>query len=140
MKTVFADAVYWIAIVKPRDQWRAAALAAKEQIGPARLVTTDEVLGEFLAALREGGPTLRSKAVEMVQAILSNANVRVVPQSRDSFMKGLVLYGARGDKHYSLQDCISMNVMKSESIAEVLTKDHHFEQEGFTILMPRERP
>ena len=140
MKTVFADAVYWIAIVKPRDQWRDAALAAKEQIKPARIVTTDEVLGEFLAALREGGPTLRSKAVEMVKAILSNANVRVGPRWRESFLKGLALYGARGDKHYSLQDCISMNVMKSESIAEVLTKDHHFEQEGFTILMPREHP
>ncbi len=138
MKTVFADAVYWIAIVKPKDPWRAAALAAKEQISPARIVTTDEVLGEFLAGLSKSGPALRSKAVEMVQAILSDANVRVVPQSRDSFMKGLSLYGARGDKHYSLQDCISMNVMKSESIAEVLTKDHHFEQEGFTVLMTRD--
>ena len=137
MRTVFADAVYWIAIVRPKDPWREAAQRARERLGPTRIVTTDEVLGEFLAALSKSGPTLRSKAVEMVQAILSNANVRVVPQSRDSFLKGMALYGARGDKEYSLQDCISMNVMKSESIGEVLTKDHHFEQEGFTILMTR---
>ena len=31
-----------------------------------------------------------------------------------------------------------MNVMESEAIKEVLTSDHHFEQEGFTVLMKRE--
>ena len=30
-----------------------------------------------------------------------------------------------------------MNVMEAESIAEILTNDHNFEQEGFTILMTR---
>ena len=138
MKTVFADAVYWIATAKPKDSWREAAKTSREQIGQVRIVTTDEVLSEFLAALSKCGPTLRHAAVEMVRAILSNANVRVVPQSRDSFQKGLVLYDARGDKQYSLQDCISMNVMKSQSITEVLTNDHHFEQEGFTVLMRRD--
>ena len=137
MKTVFADAVYWIAIVKPRDQWRDAAKAAKKRLGKTRIVTTEEVLGELLAALRKG-PHLRHLAVEMVRALLSNPNVRVVPQSRDSFQKGLVRYDARRDKHYSLQDCISMNVMESESITEVLTNDDHFEQEGFTRLMRRD--
>ena len=28
-----------------------------------------------------------------------------------------------------------MNVMKAEGITEILTSDHNFEQEGFTILM-----
>ncbi len=28
-----------------------------------------------------------------------------------------------------------MNVMKTESITDVLTNDHHFEQEGFNALM-----
>lgn len=137
MKAVFADAVYRIAIMKPRDPWGDAARAAKKRLGQARIVTTEEVLGEFLAALRKG-PSLRHAAVKMVRAISSNANVKVVPQSRDSFLKGLALYDERGDKHYSLQDCISMNVMKSHSITEVLTNDHHFEQEGFTILMTRD--
>jgi predicted nucleic acid-binding protein len=41
------------------------------------------------------------------------------------------------DKGYSLQDCIAMNVMKAEGITQVLTSDHNFEQEGFTILMTR---
>jgi predicted nucleic acid-binding protein len=39
--------------------------------------------------------------------------------------------GARPDKGYSLTDCISMQTMRKEGLTEVLTKDRHFEQEGF---------
>ena len=38
-------------------------------------------------------------------------------------------------KEYSLTDCISMNVMKTESINEILTNDHHFDQEGYDVLI-----
>lgn len=61
--------------------------------------------------------------------------MRVIPQTRDSFLKGLIFYENRSDKEYSLTDCISMNVMKAESLIEVLTNDHHFDQEGFSILI-----
>ena len=66
---------------------------------------------------------------------MNNPNIGVVPQTRTLFMEGLNLYKKRSDKEYSLQDCISMVVMRKESITEILTSDHHFEQEGFTILM-----
>ena len=33
----------------------------------------------------------------------------------------------------------SMNVMEAEGITEILTSDHNFEQEGFTILMKPSR-
>ena len=71
----------------------------------------------------------------MVRAILTNPDVTVVPQSRDSFLEGLALYEQRGDKHYSLTDCISITTMRAESLTDVLTNDRHFEQEGFTVLM-----
>ena len=29
-----------------------------------------------------------------------------------------------------------MNVIRQEGITEVLSNDHHFEQEGFTLLFP----
>ena len=50
-------------------------------------------------------------------------------------MSGLERYEQRRDKSYSLQDCVAMNVMESEDIREILTSDHNFEQERFTILM-----
>lgn len=137
MKNVFVDSLYWTAIVKPNDPWREAANQAKQQLDDTILVTTDEVLTKFLAALSKGGPNLRKTAVKMVRAILSNPNVRVVPQSRDSFLAGLKKYSERQDKDYSLTDCISMNVMEEQGINEVLTKDHHFKQEGFVVLIQK---
>ena len=137
MKTVFADTVYWIAIVKPGDQWADPAKRARAALGEFRIVTTDEVLTEFLAMLSKSGQQLRRQAVKMVRAILSNPNVKVVPQTHAAFLRGLDFYERREDKEYTLTDCISMNAMRSESITEVLTNDHHFEQEQFTVLMNR---
>ena len=136
MKTVFADSHYWIAIAKPGDPWADAAKAAKLSIGDVFIVTTDEVLTEFLAALSRG-KYIRKQAAKMVHTILENPNVRVIPQTRASFLKGIAFYESRSDKEYSLTDCISMNVMNSESMVEVLTKDHHFEQEGFIVLIKK---
>jgi predicted nucleic acid-binding protein len=138
MKTAFADSVYWIAVVRPNDQWADAAKKARESLGNARLVTTDEVLTEFLAAMGSSGEKLREQAGKMVHAIIANANVKVIPQSRDLFLRGLDLYESRADKSYSLTDCISMNAMRAEALADILTNDHHFEQEGFAVLMRKQ--
>jgi len=137
MKTVFADTLYWVAIVNPNDSWGKSAKEARLFLGSVRLLTTDEVLTEFLTALSKGGTGLRRQAVKMVRAILANPNVRVLAQSRDSFLRGVELYEQRPDKEYGLTDCISMKAMWSESVSEVLTNDDHFAQEGFTVLIRR---
>jgi predicted nucleic acid-binding protein len=137
MRRVFADSHYWIAVVNPNDQWSEPAKQARQSLGDTILFTTDEVLTEFLALLSCHGPLLRKAAVKVVHAILDNANVRVIPQTRDGFLKGLTRYESRQDKEYSLTDCISMNAMESNALTEVLTNDHHFEQEGFTVLIKK---
>ena len=139
MKAVFADTLYWVAVVKPTDPWAGPAKCAREKLGSVLLVTTDEVLAEFLALLRKGGPQVRKAAAKTVRAILDNPNVTVVPQTRLGFLNGLDRYEAREDKEYTLTDCISMNVMDSRSISEVLTNDRHFEQEGFVKLIQKDR-
>ena len=135
MRKVFADTVYWVAIVKQGDPYEAAAKEARQNMGPCILVTTDEVLDEFVTAFANGGPTLRKKAVQTVQAILNSPKAQVVAQSRDSFLQALARFSNRPDKDYSLTDCSSMNVMDAEEIKDVLTNDHHFEQEGYNILI-----
>ena len=135
MTDVFADAAYWIAILRSDDQWHRVALAARERLGAVTLVTTEDVLTEVLTGLSRYGSGLRTEAAGMVRDILGSPEVRVIHQTHDSFMNGLSRYEQRSDKAYSLQDCVSMNVMETEGITEILTSDHHFEQEGFTILM-----
>jgi len=138
MRIVFADTFYWIAVVNARDRGHGKVLEVKDSLGQCKIITTDEVLVEFLAALSDKGEVLRKGAAQMVRAIFSNPNVRVIQQSRDSFLQGLCLYEARPDKEYSLTDCVSMNWMTREKINDVLTEDHHFTQEGFTVLFKKE--
>lgn len=137
MKSVFVDAVYWIAITRPGDPWRASAEEAGRQLDDVQLVTSDEVLTELLTALSRNGPRIRLAAAGLVRALMTESEVRVVPQTRESFRAALYRYEARPDKAYSLQDCASMTIMEAQGIDSILTNDRHFEQEGFTVLMKR---
>jgi uncharacterized protein len=137
MRKVFADTLYWIATVKPNDSYEIAAREARQLIGPCLLVTTDEVLHEFVTALAKSGPTLRGKAVRIVKELVDSAGVKVIAQSRESFLQALERFSQRPDKEYSLTDCSSMNVMDTEGIEDVLTSDHHFRQEGYNVLIRR---
>jgi predicted nucleic acid-binding protein len=135
MRKVFADALYWIATVKPNDPYQRAAMEAREAVGPCILVTTDEVLGEFVTAFSNGGSGMRARAVRTVRNILDSPEVQVVAQSRHSFLRALDRFSNRPDKEYSLTDCSSMNAMDAEGIQDVLTNDHHFQQEGYNVLI-----
>ncbi|MYB21685.1 MAG: PIN domain-containing protein [Chloroflexi bacterium] len=137
MTAVFVDTAYFIARTRQNDQWRQAAETARAQLGNVSMVTTDEVLAEFLTALSKSGEAVRRRAALTVREALTSGAITVVPQSRQSLLDGLDLYERRLDKGYSLQDCVSMRVMEEEGITDVLTSDHNFEQEGFTVLMKR---
>jgi predicted nucleic acid-binding protein len=55
--------------------------------------------------------------------------------SPETFLEALDFYEKHLDKGYSLTDCVSMLTMKNLAVREILTRDNHFEQEGFTILL-----
>ena len=135
MTPVFADTLYWYGLANRRDQWHHRVLQAKADSAGRPVITTEEVLTEFLAAM-PGDPFLRRAARILVEALFQDASITVLPQSHDSFLKGFRLYNARPDKAYSLTDCISMEVCKQQGIMEILTSDHHFAQEGLTLLIP----
>ena len=134
MRRVFADSLYWIALSHQRDQWHTAALRVSQTLRNAQIITTDEVLSEFLTALRHA-PQLRAAAAQQAESVLASPFIKVIPQSRRSFEKGFSLYQARLDKKYSLIDCISMEAMRRNGITEILTHDGDFTREGFTILL-----
>ena len=135
MEKIFADSCYWIALFDSKDQLHAKASKAKIRYKERQLVTTEEVLTEFLTRMRASDTDRRTKAVEFLRNINEDENVQVLPQSHQSFEAGVRRYVERDDKDYSLQDCISMNSMDDHDIYQVLTNDHHFTQEGFEILL-----
>jgi len=51
------------------------------------LVTTDEVLAEYLTFFAKAHEQIRRNALANAQRVLENPGVRVVPQSRGSFLR-----------------------------------------------------
>jgi len=134
MNAVFADTFFWIALTNVQDQAHERAKSFARSATPSTIFTTEEVLTEYLNYFASWGLKLREKAALNVQSIQENPTVRVIGQTSGSFQAGLSLYRARLDKGHSLTDCISMETMRSEGIADVLTNDVHFEQEGFRAI------
>jgi len=134
-RSVFGDTAYWVALIDPRQSLHQSAVAASQLLGPTLIVTSDLVLVELLNFFCELGPYWRGIAVTLVDQLRQATSVSIEPQTRDLFTEGLQLYRRRRDKGYSLTDCTSMVIMERLGIGEVLTSDHHFQQEGFTILL-----
>jgi uncharacterized protein len=55
VKVVFADTVYWVALINPKDEWRNQARSAIALLRDARIVTTDSILIEVLNFFAEHG-------------------------------------------------------------------------------------
>jgi len=70
MRRLFADVMYWIAIANHKDQWHAKAVHMMRSLGQATLVTTEEVLDEFLTYYSGHGPVLRNNAAQTVEDAL----------------------------------------------------------------------
>lgn len=133
MKAVFADTFYWIALTNPADRHAQDVLRFDDLLSEAVLYTSEEVLTEMLAFFAADN-WFRKRAVDTVREILADPDIRIIPQTHESFLSGFELYAARPDKGYSLTDCISMQAMRREGLTVALTNDRHFEQEGFRAL------
>ncbi|HKI20439.1 MAG TPA: nucleic acid-binding protein, partial [Isosphaeraceae bacterium] len=120
----------------PKDAWHARVLAWEAAHPNARFVTTEEVLSELLTWFAGSGPAGRAHASAAVRGAFTDPSTQVLPQTSADFAAALTLYEARPDKDYSLTDCRSMVAMRALGVGEVLTNDHHFTQEGFTVLFP----
>ena len=135
MPRVFADAAHYVAVLLPSDGLHAEALRVANDLGDAEIVTTDAIFVELLAFVAELGPHVPERAVAMVDRILNDGRITVIRQTPDLFDRAFDLYRRRLDKGYSLTDCMSMVVCTDLDISDVLSHDHHFAQEGFTILL-----
>jgi predicted nucleic acid-binding protein len=133
MRRVFVDAWFLIALTDRTDRHHRAALRLERIVSTASLFTTDGVLMEVLA-FHAADSELRQVAAKVARRALRD--YAVIPADRALFIRALHRYERRPDKEYSLVDCMSMVVMNDYAIEHVLTNDHHFQQEGFTLLTP----
>jgi predicted nucleic acid-binding protein len=129
-----ADTFYWVALADFSDSFHDRALTLTAVYASRPLVTTDEILTEYLNYFGEQPEAVRRHVAASVRRMMGSSGIRIISQSRASFPSGLTLYEKRSDKGYSLTDCISMQTMHREGLTDVLTNDRHFEQEGFRAL------
>jgi uncharacterized protein len=132
MPEYFVDAWFLIARLDRFDAHHSQARRLESRLKLATLVTHDAVLTELLAYFSGEGAKARVEAAQGVREVA--ARFIVIPGSRDLFLRALDLYERRPDKEYSLVDCMSMTLMRERGITHVLTNDHHFRQEGFTVV------
>lgn len=79
MRRIFADALYWVALVHRKDQWHHAALKVSRTLSGCHLVTTDEVLTEMLATSCQAGPVLRQRAAALVRRLHQRPTLTIHP-------------------------------------------------------------
>jgi|ERR1043166_38420 predicted nucleic acid-binding protein len=132
MTACFADAYYFFALLNPRDE---AHPAAKLFSAASRrpIVTTAWVLTEVADGL--AATPSRNLFAQLFDSLRSNPNAFLVPPDAALFERGIAPYRNRGDKSWSLTDCISFEVMRDHGLTDAFTGDHHFEQAGFVALL-----
>lgn len=134
MKAVFADTVYYPALLNKDDSFHVEALRLTANLS-SQIITTAWVLTEVADALCR--PADRKAAAEFIWSLWNHSGVEIIPASEDLFERGLELFAARTDKGWSLTECISFVVMGEGELDEALTSDHHFVQAGFRRLLSR---
>ena len=130
---IFVDTGVWIALFFARDALHRKAQVALERAQGRRLLTTSAVLLETLDGFASHG--LRHLAAPLRQTIQASHQLEVVHVDATLFGRGWDLYQSRGDKSWSLTDCISFVVMQERGLSEALAHDQHFVQAGFRALL-----
>ena len=77
----------------------------------------------------------RKVCARFIEDLRAAGTIRVIEPAPVLLWRGFDLYRQRGDKEWSLTDCISFVVMADEVLTDALTGDRHFEQAGFVALL-----
>lgn len=132
---ILVDTSFVIAVLDPRDQLHARAVAWSTVLDES-LIITEQVIWECLNYF--SSPVERQKIQTAVVQFQTDPAFVVVWTSRKLFNEGLKIYEAVSDKSWSFTDCISFAIMQQRNLRCALTYDRHFEQAGFDALLRRD--
>jgi predicted nucleic acid-binding protein len=97
-------------------------------------LTHSYVLAEFVA-LATARRLPRFPALTYIADLLENPDIETVWIDEALHREAMTLLLSRQDRTYSLCDAVSFVLMRQRNLAEALTTDRHFEQEGFRKLL-----
>jgi predicted nucleic acid-binding protein len=99
-----------------------------------QLLTHSYVLAE-LVALAGARKLPRREALLFIRSLLDHPLLEILWVDEAFHRAGMESSERRLDKGYSLCDAVSFLQMRERGVAESLTTDRHFEQEGFVRLL-----
>jgi len=97
-------------------------------------LTHNYVIAEYVA-LANARRFPRVSVLYFVIDLLDNPDIETIWVDESMHRAAVELLTLRQDKTYSLCDAVSFIVMRQRGVADVLTTDRHFEQEGFVRLL-----
>jgi hypothetical protein len=131
----FVDTSGFYALLVQGDDRRKAAIdwlaRAREQ--GLRAYTSDYVLDETATLLKARG---YAKQVETLFDLLDESEaITLLHVGEERFQKSKAFFLKHQDHEYSFTDCSSFILMRELNLSHALTKDHHFEEAGFRVLL-----
>ncbi|MBI4356760.1 MAG: type II toxin-antitoxin system VapC family toxin [Gammaproteobacteria bacterium] len=134
-KAVFLDTSFLIALISRTDAFhkKAIHLSRELRLHKTKIVTSWAIVIELGNVLAK--PQHRQVANRLIESLLNDSEVEVIPISDDLCIKAWQLYKKRADKKWGMTDCTSFVVMAEHEIKEVLTADEDFKQAGFIPLL-----
>jgi len=80
VRRVFADAVYWVALAHPKDQWHQRAVAVSQQLGAVEVVTTEDYAGAIMGDLSS-----RRGRIEGMEHSAGSQGIKAIVQLAEMF-------------------------------------------------------
>ena len=139
MKRVFVDTGGWIGTAVARDQTHEAAATYARRLADGRvpLLTTNYVLAETYTRIRYDDGHAKALVLDgLIREMIRGGQLSIGWVTPAIHEEALALFRRYADHEFSIVDCASFVVMRDEGISEAFTTDRHFEQAGFTCLLP----
>lgn len=132
---IFIDTSGFFAILVAQDDRHAAAkrLLSNSRKKLRQFVTTDYVLDETATLLKARG--YRHLVPIFFDTVFDSMACVVDWIDMERFQKTQMFYLKQIDHDWSFTDCVSFIVMRQRRLTQAFTKDAHFEQMGFAVLL-----
>lgn len=129
---VFADTSFFIALLHAKDAHHVKALQCMDFVARPLLTSRWVMVETANYFSREERRPFGMRLFDLFD--LPN-EVELVAERPEDLTEGIAIFRSRGDKEWSLTDCISMALMQRIGLNDILTADRHFRQAGFNALL-----